>query len=102
VWIGGQDYIYYDELGVTEDEWREFRKFCETLEGRIIEANYDPDHFPPYRWKFMRFRDDKEHANHISSVEKITASIKDCVKREELIANSSKIRVLWKKREKEN
>lgn len=50
-------------------------------------------------WKFLRFRDDKNDANHSTVVEKILDSIKDGVKAEELMKKAPQIRSLWKARE---
>ncbi len=51
--------------------------------GRIAECRYDPD-WPGY-WKFMRWRDDKEHANHLNTYEKIMESIRDNVEKQEVL-----------------
>ncbi|ORZ38738.1 mRNA capping enzyme, catalytic domain-domain-containing protein [Catenaria anguillulae PL171] len=57
--------------------------------GKIIECHYEPGSNPP--WQFMRFRSDKNTANHYSVFEKIMQSIRDGVTQEHLesIAPSS-------------
>ena len=45
-------------------------------DDRIIECNWSVER---ETWQFMRIRDDKEHANHKSIMEKILISIQDGV-----------------------
>ena len=52
-------------------------------------------------WSFLRFRDDKKEANHISTVESVMESILDKGSEEDLIEASKIIRDEWKKRERE-
>lgn len=82
IWKGADNYEVVDEMGVTSSEWRQFKtmfgpKADARLHDRIVEVYYDPSHCPPHPWRFMRFRDDKPHANHVSVLEKIRKSISD-------------------------
>jgi mRNA guanylyltransferase len=83
-------------MSVTDEEWETMFRHIPQLSGRVVEAIYDPT---ADSWKFMRFRDDKKHANHSSVVTKIQRSISDAVTKEELVAHAPKIREAWKRRE---
>lgn len=66
-----------------------------TLEGRIAEfrlVNSDT-------WQFMRFRPDKRLPNDSKTVEKVLQSIRDNVKRDDLLKREAQIRANWKQRE---
>lgn len=49
------------------------------LDERIAEVHWD---LTRESWRFLRFRDDKPHANHRSVVDKIMQSIEDGVEKE--------------------
>ncbi len=53
----------------------------EQYDDRVVECNVNLE---TGGWRFMRFRDDKEHGNHKSIVEKIIKSITDGVKLDEV------------------
>ncbi|KAI8320565.1 mRNA capping enzyme [Martensiomyces pterosporus] len=97
-WHGSQDYQYYDKLAMTQDDWNKHFGSKPQVDGLIVEAVYDPEHCPPAKWKFMRFRDDKPHGNHISVVSKIIESIGDSVELNELIGFMPLMRSNWKQR----
>ncbi|KAJ1972501.1 Dcp1p-Dcp2p decapping enzyme complex alpha subunit, partial [Dimargaris xerosporica] len=71
IWQGGDAYTPFAEMAVADDEWQRFVEDKVDFENRIVEANYDPSHCPPAEWRFMRFRNDKPHANHASILDKI-------------------------------
>lgn len=48
----------------------------EQYDDRIIEVSWDSERGT---WKYLRIRDDKEHANHRSILDKILISIQDGV-----------------------
>ncbi|KAI9496632.1 mRNA capping enzyme, catalytic domain-containing protein [Zychaea mexicana] len=105
VWKGGDRYEYFNELGITDMEWKQtFGNTPQKLQGRIIECNYDPEAQEKYNlqspWRFMRYRDDKPDGNHKSTVDKVLNSIKDAVTQEELIARIPSIRDAWSERKK--
>ncbi|KAJ9086456.1 Dcp1p-Dcp2p decapping enzyme complex alpha subunit [Entomophthora muscae] len=104
IWKGGDNYEIVDEMGVTASEWRQFKsmygpKVESRLQDRIVEVSWDADHCPPHSWRFMRFRDDKLHGNHVSVLEKIRKSIADNIGIEMLEQECPDIRSCWKQRE---
>lgn len=96
VWHGGTKHAEFSTMYVTDEEWEKLKGLNEPLNGRIVEAFKDDDH----QWRYMRFRDDKETGNHISTVEKVIESIEDSVSKEELIKSHKMIWEYWKQREK--
>ncbi|KAI9267407.1 mRNA capping enzyme, catalytic domain-containing protein [Sporodiniella umbellata] len=104
VWQGERGYKYFDELGITEQEWREqFGKSNpQYMDGKIIECNYDPqvqeDLNLKSPWRFMRYRDDKLEGNFQSVVDNVLKSIGDAVSKEELIEHITDIKSGWSKR----
>jgi mRNA guanylyltransferase len=84
IWTGGSGYQLSSEMGVTDEEWIRFKRMP-NLDNSIVEVVYNPDHCPPHKWKFLRFREDKPHANHISVLEKILKSIDDNIDTERVI-----------------
>jgi mRNA guanylyltransferase len=109
VFYGGKDYQDFAALDVTDEEW-EFMKHAairdhKPLDGRIIECYRDG---PTGKWRFKaerdgtpRFRDDKQTANHISTVNSVLQSIQDAVSQEDLITSASAIMRAWKRRHPE-
>jgi len=76
------------------DAWR-----AQPPHHRIIECRYDPDW--PNSWRFTRFRDDKDTANHLTVMESIIESIQDNVTKEELVGKVTAWRRAWKIRNNE-
>ncbi|GLB34648.1 putative second step of mRNA capping [Lyophyllum shimeji] len=99
VWCGDErgvpKYEQYDEMYVEDEEWERLKLSREQIDDRIVEVHWDP---AVSRWRMMRFRDDKPHANHRSVVENIIQSIIDGVEKEALLARSNAIRSAWKAR----
>ena len=89
--------IPYGNMFVDVGKWDELKALKEPLNDRIVECSLIESN----TWKFMRFRDDKREANHISTVESVMESIQDKVSEEDLIRASKAIKDEWKKREKE-
>jgi mRNA guanylyltransferase len=58
----------------------------EQYDDRIIEARWD---FEQQAWRFMRIRDDKRDANHISVVENIIKTIIEPVHQKDVCASLS-------------
>jgi mRNA guanylyltransferase len=89
VWQGGNNYLFFAELGITDREWKEqFGDKPKYMDGRIIECNYDPELQEQLNlkspWRFMRYRDDKPDGNHQSTVDNVLRSIRDAVSKEEV------------------
>lgn len=95
VWEGGSDHRPYSELHITDEEWEQLKALEEPLNDRIVEAFKDEEN----RWRYMRFRDDKEAGNYITTVDKVIESINDSVSKEELLEAWPEVRARWKERE---
>jgi mRNA guanylyltransferase len=59
-------------------------------DDRIVEVNWEKE---TEHWRFMRFRDDKPHANFKSIVEGVIESIADGVERDDVRNSSTSRRV---------
>jgi mRNA guanylyltransferase len=66
----------------------------EQYDGRIVECVWDAER----GWRMMRFRDDKPHGNHSSTVQKVLESIADGVEIDAVLARQDSIRAAWKER----
>lgn len=95
IWQGDNMYAAHSTMHVTDDEWEQFKDLAEPLEDRVVECYMDDQK----RWRYMRFRDDKENGNHWSTCDKVMSSIKDGVTKRELLEACPKIRDNWKRRE---
>lgn len=87
--------VPYGMMYVEDHEWDAMKSLGQPLEDRIVECYLDDQN----RWRFLRFRDDKKEANHISTVESVMESIHDKVSKDDLIRIAWKIREEWKKRQ---
>lgn len=87
--------IFCDKMYMEKSEWDYLKSLQQPLNWRIVECHQDKSK----RWRFLRFRDDKKEANHISTVSSVMESIQDSVSKEHLIAVAKSIRDHWKKRE---
>lgn len=96
IWEGGKEHSPYENLYITDEEWEKLKSLEEPLHERIVEAYRDKQN----RWRYMRFRDDKETGNYVSTVEKVIESINDSVSKEELLAAWPDVRARWKERER--
>ncbi|ORY86554.1 DNA ligase/mRNA capping enzyme [Neocallimastix californiae] len=92
IWGGEKNHFYYADLTIDNPEMqKEWEK--NPPEGKIIECYFENN-----CWHFMRFREDKENANHESIVKKIIKSIEDNVESDELLEHTQIIRNNWKHR----
>lgn len=91
----GQRYEPYAVMHAEPHEWEAMKARQEPLDDRIVECYQDR----ASRWRFMRFRDDKTDANHISTVLSVIESIEDKISEKDLIATAKRIRDSWKSRE---
>ncbi|KAI9751918.1 MAG: Dcp1p-Dcp2p decapping enzyme complex alpha subunit [Candelina submexicana] len=92
---GNNDYQNYATMHMDPEEWERMKALNEPLDWRIVECVLDDE----YRWRFLRFRDDKKDANHISTVNSVRKSIQDKISEEDLIRAAKGIRDAWKRRE---
>jgi mRNA guanylyltransferase len=90
----GKEDPWFGTLSLEEVEWEEMKAAGEPFNDRIIECHLDDQG----RWRYMRPRDDKPHANHVSTVNSVIESIKDRVTEKDLIAAAKTIRDEWKRR----
>ncbi|KAL1977439.1 hypothetical protein VTN31DRAFT_298 [Thermomyces dupontii] len=91
------EYRPFGEMYLTPEEWEKLKAMQVPLDDTIVECYQDNEG----RWRFMRLRDDKPDANHISTVEKVLESIRDRVTEEDLIRAAPAIKAAWKKRQAE-
>lgn len=94
---GDGDYRRYAVMYVTEQEWEDMKAMSIPLQEKIVECVQDNKG----RWRYLRFRDDKDDANHISTVESVIQSIQDRITQRDLMAVAKKIRDEWKRRQRE-
>ncbi|KAK5627650.1 hypothetical protein RRF57_003365 [Xylaria bambusicola] len=94
-WPNG--YQYYADLHLEESEWEILKGLGDPLDERIVEAYMDSQK----RWRFSRFRDDKNEGNHISVVNNVIESIRDGVTQEDLHNAARSIRDNWKARDQQ-
>ncbi|MCJ1466722.1 Dcp1p-Dcp2p decapping enzyme complex alpha subunit [Pseudocyphellaria aurata] len=90
---GKDDHFGYMHL--EEQEWEDMTLMDLPMDDRIVECYLDEQQ----RWRFLRLRDDKHEANHITTAVSVMESIQDKVSKEELIALAKFIRDEWKKRQ---
>ncbi|GMK55809.1 hypothetical protein CspeluHIS016_0208650 [Cutaneotrichosporon spelunceum] len=94
-WMGGDKYEFFDEMEVDDDEWEKMKDSGEEYHGRIVECVWSRER---QAFRMMRFRDDKPHGNHKSTVDKVLESIADGVEMEGVLARQDSIRAAWKER----
>ncbi|KAG0647460.1 mRNA processing 2 [Hyphodiscus hymeniophilus] len=90
----GKDDTWYGTMYLEPEQWEMMKAAGEPWNDRIIECWMDERR----RWRYMRPRDDKTVANHISTVESVIESITDRVTEKDLIAVAGNIRTQWKRR----
>lgn len=84
-----------DTMYVTEQEWKDLKDLNEPLNGRIVECYKDENG----RWRYLRFRDDKDLPNFITSYHSILNSIEDGITETQLEDMAFDIRDKWKARD---
>lgn len=95
-WYGDDVDKNYSQLHLEPAEWEKLKKLGEPLDDRVIECYMDDQQ----RWRYLRFRDDKHHGNHIKVVENVIQSITDHVTEQDLMDSVDKIRETWQQRKK--
>jgi mRNA guanylyltransferase len=97
-------YRHFASLHLTDTEWNAMKSMQQAFDWRIIECYRDAQtgHWRPKVETdgTPRFRDDKDHANHVSVVDSVIESIEDAVSEEDLMSVCPKIRAAWKERER--
>jgi mRNA guanylyltransferase len=108
VWTGGDgrdNHKCWGDMYVPKDDWAKIQKTSDTeliLENAIVECRWDKKAGVAGRWRFMRFRTDKEKANFITVAENVQESIKDGVSKQELVEWAVDIKAGWRKRHPKN
>jgi len=85
---------FKDPLYLTEAEWETLKELGDPLQHRVVECSLDEEK----RWRLYRFRDDKNEANHISTVNSVLESIRDGVSEDNLLNAAKAIKDGWKLR----
>lgn len=89
--------IPYGAMRLDAPQWEAWKALGKPLNDQIVECSLIEFNL----WRFLRFRHDKDEANHISTVESVMESIQDKVSVEDLIKASKSIRDAWKERERQ-
>jgi len=96
---GDGDDRSHGAMFATPEEWQRMKDWAveknDGLDGQIVECHKDEQD----RWRFNRFRVDKQDANHYTTVGKVLESIEDSVSQEELIDAAGDIKAHWKARQ---
>jgi mRNA guanylyltransferase len=110
IWTGGksrgsgqENHIPWGDMYVPAADWEKIQSHAPQgqeipLEGAIIECRWDKKVGAAGRWRFMRFRRDKENANFIEVAKNVQESIKDGVSKEELVSWAVDIKAGWRQR----
>jgi mRNA guanylyltransferase len=85
---------------VPEQDWTKMTTVEQELilENAIVECRWDKKAGQSGRWRFMRWRLDKEKANYIDVARNVLESIKDGVTKDELLEWAVNIKAGWRKR----
>ncbi|KAJ5088282.1 hypothetical protein N7456_011898 [Penicillium angulare] len=94
VMLNAGEYRPWGEMHMTQTEWEDLKNMHVPLDDAIVECSKDESG----QWRFHRLRDDKNDANHISTVEKVLESIEDRVTEDDLIKLAPVIKTAWKAR----
>ena len=86
---------HYGTMYMDAPLWEKLKSLEEPLNDRIVECYMDEQR----RWRYMRFRDDKTNANHVTTVDSVLESIQDRITEQDLRDYAPRIRAEWKKRE---
>ncbi|ETI19426.1 hypothetical protein G647_09260 [Cladophialophora carrionii CBS 160.54] len=94
---GSNEYSYIDDLYVEPHEYDEWKTFGHPLQDIIVEAAKDDEQ----RWRYHRFRHDKDQSNHIKVYKSVIRSIQSHVTEQDLLDHAADIRSAWKARDEE-
>ncbi len=104
IWTGskGRDsHKIWGDMYVPQDDWEKIQSSQDReipLENAIVECRWDKKVGAAGRWRFMRFRTDKEKANFIEVARNVQESIRDGVSKEELVNWAVEIKAGWRQR----
>jgi mRNA guanylyltransferase len=102
VWAGEGKYRTWGDMYLPPEDWAKVQHAAGDvevpLENAIVECRWDKHVGISGRWRFMRFRMDKENANFVKVAENVEESIKDGVSKEELIKWAVDIKAGWRTR----
>ncbi|KAK3692721.1 mRNA capping enzyme alpha subunit-like protein [Podospora appendiculata] len=88
---------FNEPLYLADDEWDALKAMGDPLQDRVVECCLDDEG----RWRLYRFRDDKNEANHISTVASVLGSIKDGITETDLLNSAKGIKDSWKLRQQQ-
>jgi mRNA guanylyltransferase len=94
---GKNEYSQVSELHVEPQEWEDMKALNHPLQDIIIECYQDDRQ----RWRYHRFRHDKDQSNHVSVYQSVIRSIQSHVTEEDLLNHAADIRAAWKRRDEE-
>ncbi|KAL6717119.1 Dcp1p-Dcp2p decapping enzyme complex alpha subunit [Lecanora helva] len=89
--------IPYGSMMLEGPQWEAWKALGNPLNDQVVECSLIENN----SWRFLRFRNDKHEANHISTVDSVMESIIDKVSEEDLTRASKSIRDGWKERERQ-
>lgn len=92
---GPDRYEPFGNVFIPEEDWEVMKGLGDPLNDRIVECNQDDTG----RWRIVRFRDDKNEANHKSTVMSVLESINDRVSEKDLYRAAGRIKDNWKARQ---
>jgi mRNA guanylyltransferase len=104
IWTGGKgrdSHQRWGDMYVPQGDWEKIQSSQDQelpLENAIIECRWDKKVGTAGRWRFMRFRTDKEKANFIEVARNVQESIKDGVSKDELVSWAIDIKAGWRQR----
>ena len=105
VWSGNHNhdqYLPWGDLYLPPADWAKMQSATNgvkvALEGAIVECRWDKSVGTEGRWRFMRFRTDKENANYVDVAKNVRESITDGVSKEELLGWAVGIKAGWRAR----
>ncbi|CAF3440848.1 unnamed protein product, partial [Fusarium graminearum] len=91
---GPDKYEFFNDVHINEEEWETLKSLNDPLDWRIVECNIDEQG----RWRIVRFRDDKNEANHTTTTKSVLQSIEDRVSEKDLYRAAGDIKNAWKAR----
>lgn len=93
--MGKDGEVPHGTMTVDDDGWEDMKAIGEPLDERIVECYQDEQQ----QWRFLRWRNDKNEPNYITTVESVMDSIRDSVTMEQLIVNDKPVREAYKERQ---